>query len=95
LDAESPPLPAPEVYIDSISFTLEVTSQNVCNPVYQWWLRDLGGNWQCVRDYGPEDAITMSDLPAGDYEIVVYTKEIEASWQSAKYQVLENKLYLH
>jgi len=95
LDAETPPLPEPEVFIDSISFTLEVTSQNVCDPVYQWWLKDLGGNWYCVRDYGPEDSITLSELDAGDYEAVVYVKEAEASWETAKYQVLENRLYLH
>jgi hypothetical protein len=94
VDAEAP-LPAPEVFIDSISFTLEVTSQNVCNPVYQWWLRDLEGSWYWVRDYDPDSTITLSDLPAGDYEAVCYVKEAEASWQTATWQVLENRLYLH
>ncbi len=95
LDAETPPLPEPEVFVNSISFTLEVTSQNVCNPVYQWWLKDLTGNWYCVRDYSPEDSITLSELDAGDYEVVCYVKEQEASWETAVYQVMENRLYLH
>jgi hypothetical protein len=95
VDAESPPLPEPEIFINHISFTLEVTSQNVCNPVFQWWLRDLQGNWACVRDYSTEDSITLSDLPAGDYEAVVYCKEQAASWETATWQVLENRLYLH
>jgi len=94
------PLPEPEplpvsVVISEIDFTLTVQADNVANPVYQWWLRDLKGNWQCVRDYGPDATITLSDLPAGDYEAVVYCKEQAASWETAVYQVLENRLFLH
>jgi hypothetical protein len=83
------------VVISEIDFTLEVTSRNVDNPVFQWWLKDLKGNWACVRDYGPDSTITLSDLPAGDYEAVVYVKEAAASWETATWQVLENRLFLH
>ncbi|MCK9460660.1 MAG: hypothetical protein M0R80_13560 [Proteobacteria bacterium] len=93
---EPEPLPAvPSVTISEIDFTLTVDAVNVECPVYQWWLRDLSGSWYCVRDYGPDATITLSELPAGDYEVVVYVKEQAAGWETAKYQVLENRLYLH
>lgn len=83
-------LQSPQAPGTSITFT--ASAQSCATPVYQWWVRDLGGNWSVPAgsDFAHSSSTftwSTAGLGLGIYQIGVWVRDQQSTTQYDAYSI--------